>query len=735
MKKVKIFIGSSIEELKEDRIAIGNFFRQLNDLYLDSGLYFQLVMCEDYDDAISAEGKQSQYDREILDSALSVFIFHRKVGEYTRHEFAVAYRQFKAELRPKILTVFKCSDGEGKIDDGAKSFAEELDGELKHYYKTYSNIDSLKLWLIMQIKTMGLDQSKVEFVGGRVLINGETVANYDKAPAFSQHASLTEQKEKLRRLSDEYLQQKAAYLEDPENIDLYVSYSSVAKLKAEAEEAVAAAESEILSQLERIYAATEKGELSPRQVLGYRLIETGKYNEALAVLDRKEICLDIEKSEREYALGEAMVNAAKKKLEMGVNELLQRIEALRLQGVTTAVAEEIYELYERACELCRKYEFQPKVFIKYANFLLRQNRNDEAYQLLSSIESRFEKGASFYEKAEFYESFSDALFKTGKRDLEWKYTQKALKIAEGLYSIEESEENANLCGKILYATAFCKAEPGTEKAQEYAQRALKIYQGLHAQNPKKYARQVSNCYIRIGYLTDDMNAQIDRYIDAYNVLEPRLYQKDTTDDEKKAGGILCKRLAKYFAKKSFEKGSLARKLMDNAFVWMKDLAEKNPAAYAPLYAVTLSDYADLLWKYTKEALAEKMRLLAISVYKKLYAEKGEKYARSLGFEEESLGDYYTRVGDERSATYYRSALKRYQVLTQKKSATLSERAWAYYSVGYLYAERLQEKGEAKAYFEQALKLYEEMEKTGGLDDSLQQRVAWICRQLGISDGQ
>ena len=87
MKKVKIFIGSSIEELKEDRVAIGNFFRQLNDLYLDNGLYFQLVMCEDYDDAIELEGKQSKYDKEIEDSELAVFIFYKKVGTYTEHEF------------------------------------------------------------------------------------------------------------------------------------------------------------------------------------------------------------------------------------------------------------------------------------------------------------------------------------------------------------------------------------------------------------------------------------------------------------------------------------------------------------------------------------------------------------------------------------------------------------------------------------------------------------------------
>ena len=214
MKKVKIFIGSSIEELKDDRREIGNFFRQLNDLYLDNGIYFQLIMCEDYDDAIEADGKQSKYDKEILDSELSVFIFFKKVGQYTEHEFNIAYNSFKAELRPKILTVFKCVDDAGQVLDSVRFFADKLDRELKHYYKTYVNSDSLKLWLIMQIKTMGLDNSLVEFKGGKVLVGNESIANYSHVPAFSGNDGLCQKKKRLEEITREYLTLKMEYLEN-----------------------------------------------------------------------------------------------------------------------------------------------------------------------------------------------------------------------------------------------------------------------------------------------------------------------------------------------------------------------------------------------------------------------------------------------------------------------------------------------------------------------------------------
>ena len=90
MKKIKIFLASSIEDLKEDRLQVGDFFRQLNEIYFDSGIHFSLIKCEDYDNSIVSGGKQREYDREIAESELVFFLFFRKVGDYTRHEFEVA---------------------------------------------------------------------------------------------------------------------------------------------------------------------------------------------------------------------------------------------------------------------------------------------------------------------------------------------------------------------------------------------------------------------------------------------------------------------------------------------------------------------------------------------------------------------------------------------------------------------------------------------------------------------
>ena len=80
MRRIKVFLASSIEDLREDRLEVGDFFRQLNEIYIDSGVHFSLIKCEDYDNSIVSGGKQSQYDEEIRDSELCFFLFYRKAG-------------------------------------------------------------------------------------------------------------------------------------------------------------------------------------------------------------------------------------------------------------------------------------------------------------------------------------------------------------------------------------------------------------------------------------------------------------------------------------------------------------------------------------------------------------------------------------------------------------------------------------------------------------------------------
>ena len=58
MKNVNIFLASSITELKEDRLAFGDFVRRLNDEYVRHGFYLRLFLCEDEEIAMVSTSKQ-----------------------------------------------------------------------------------------------------------------------------------------------------------------------------------------------------------------------------------------------------------------------------------------------------------------------------------------------------------------------------------------------------------------------------------------------------------------------------------------------------------------------------------------------------------------------------------------------------------------------------------------------------------------------------------------------------
>ena len=707
MKKVKIFIGSSIEELKEDRIAIGNFFRQLNDLYLDGGLYFQLIMCEDYDDSLFADGKQSQYDREIMDSALSVFIFYQKIGKYTEHEFSVAYNQFKKELRPKILTVFKTSSENGTVEDGAKIFAEKLDRELKHYYKTYYNVDSLKLWLIMQIKTMGLDQSKVEFVGGKVLVNGEIVASYEQAPAFSKNEVLLEQKAAFLRLNEEYLRLRTAYFEDDENIDLYVQYSTVAKNRAEIEEKIKATEKEIIVQLENIYVVAEKGELSIRQTLGYRFMEMGRRKEALEILNRDEIYSEVENNEREYQMGAAMMEIARKNLETNVEELLQRIKVLSLQQITNAVMEEIDSLYQKACALSRKYGLQRKAFIKYADFLSNQGQDQEAYDFLLSVEGDFKQGASLAEKADFFKLIGVVSGGLNQYETKTEYLLKALKVAEGVCIVEETQENKKLLAEILFLLSPMEKAFGRLKCYEYAKRSVQIITECYNEDTEKYAIGMVRTYMRIGALEKDKDKQWEAYFSAYRIMNKRMDEQNVTDSEKVTFAQLCRNIVKVLGG-GFEKDSVKRKLMTNAYVWAKEAARNNPAAYNKTYAMILNDYALSLANLTKEEdLAKKMFLLAMKIYRNLLSQNEWLYLFFYARVQEQFAEYCYNTADAKHCDYFASAAESWRKLENIEKDSSNRAVYKYYR-GSMYVMRLNQKEKGLALCREAIQIYKEL---------------------------
>jgi hypothetical protein len=160
MTTKKIFLASSAE-LKADRSEFEIFIGRKNKDWIGKGVFLELVIWEDFLDAMSQTRLQDEYDKAIRECDLFVTLFWTKVGQYTEEEFETAFGQFKSTNKPFIFTYFK--DAEISVDSANKkdlmslwAFQEKL-GSLGHFYAVYKNVDELKFKFNQQLDKLALN--------------------------------------------------------------------------------------------------------------------------------------------------------------------------------------------------------------------------------------------------------------------------------------------------------------------------------------------------------------------------------------------------------------------------------------------------------------------------------------------------------------------------------------------------------------------------------------------------
>lgn len=150
----KLFLASSAE-LKEDRKEFEIFIGRKNKDWVAKGVFLELVIWEDFLDAVSQTRLQDDYNKAIRECDLFLMLFWTKVGQYTGEEFETAFGQFKSTNKPFIFTYFKDADVSlaGVNREDLKSlwaFQDKLKA-LGHFYTVYKNVDELKFKFNQQL--------------------------------------------------------------------------------------------------------------------------------------------------------------------------------------------------------------------------------------------------------------------------------------------------------------------------------------------------------------------------------------------------------------------------------------------------------------------------------------------------------------------------------------------------------------------------------------------------------
>jgi hypothetical protein len=147
MQTIKIFLASSAE-LKSDREQFELFLNRKNKQWVNQGVFLELIIWEDFLDAMSQTRLQDEYNKAIRECDLFVMLFFTKVGKYTEEEFETAFKEFKSTNKPFIFTYFKdaeISTGSANKADMMSlwAFQEKL-SKLGHFYTVHKNIEGLR---------------------------------------------------------------------------------------------------------------------------------------------------------------------------------------------------------------------------------------------------------------------------------------------------------------------------------------------------------------------------------------------------------------------------------------------------------------------------------------------------------------------------------------------------------------------------------------------------------------
>ena len=655
MKNIKIFLIPSSDAVMGDMTEVRDFFRQLNEMYFDSGINFSILNAN--------EMTKNELREHVADSDLSFFLFFEDVSAVMRSCFDIFFESFKNTDKPKIVTYFKYTESPNDMTDAVREFSQMLGNELRHYYNNYNSIDTLKLGILMQIKVMRLDASQITISDdGMICLNGQPVADTSKIPMFEFNDRLNELKSRYDELTKEWGRLRTLRMDDPNNEELYFEFSRVATERDDTKKALREFEDLLLKTSEEL--AAKKGEMSPRQAEAYRLLEMGDVDGACEILPLDELFDDISHNER-------LADNAIDRLETNVEELATRITALNMKGLNKDIVAEIRRIYEKIYDLCRNKHIGWSKLYDYASFLEDQNDYTNAIEVAENLRWYYfapDSKVDEYDLGRLYNLLGLLYHSQNKPDKAEKYLLAAIEIGERLVEKNADAYEPDLAKSYNNAGLFYKKQGQPEKAEKYYLDAIEIQERLVEKNAEAYEPDLATSYNNAGnfYAVHGQHEKAEKYYLAAIEIRERLVEKNADAYEMYLAGSYNNAGVFY---KDQGQPDKAEKYYLAAIEIRACLVEKNADAYEPDLAMSYNNAGNFYKKQGQPEKAEKYYLAAMEIYERLVEKNADAYESYLAGSYNNAGNFYKKQGQpEKAEKYYLAAIGIYERLVKKNAA-------------------------------------------------------------------
>jgi len=633
VKKIKMFLASSIDDLSDDRNQIREFFEKINKTYSEQGLFFDLKLCEDYDAAVFIGGKQLQFDRDIEDSELVFFLFFRKVGEMTKHEFDVAYKALEAHGKPRIIIYVKYVESKEDINEDVRAFMDILYSEVGHYYSTYNHIDTLKLSMMMQIKLLKLDVYDITIHDGEVFINNRSFAKVENIPILSGNESLRHLSERKRQLQKDLETTRNAYLADQsqENEDNFFAVRAELKQVSEKLEEI---EKNTVDFITSIAEKTSEGKiLTHRYKKALDFYNIGDYASAKKVLDD-------ERREDELKRAEKRIDIGKSEIYGYIEEDKLWIDAEKTHSVSAENATKIIRKYEKCVALIEKYGLKRNLCYDYAYFLFEQNNHKKAIEIAEKLKEYYNTKdceTDDVEEAKLY-NLLGWLYSDIRRYSEAEEAHlRAIEIRKRLANADALEPELAASYNGL-GNVYCNIKKRTEAEEAYFS-ALEIRKRLAERNPDTFEEALASTYNNLGVLYKDMKKYVEAEESHLRALEirKRLAERNPDAFEPDLAVSYCN-LGVFY--NDMQKYAEAEESHLRALEIRKRLAEHNPDAFEPNLSVSYNNLGILYNNMQKYVEAEESHLRALEIRKRLAEHNPDAFEPKLSTSYNNLGALY-----------------------------------------------------------------------------------------------
>ena len=655
MKNIKIFLVPSSDAVMGDMTEVRDFFRQLNEMYFDSGINFSILNAN--------EMTENELKEHVADSDLSFFLFFEDVSADMRSCFDIFFESFKKTDKPKIVTYFKYTESPNDMTEAVREFSQMLGNELKHYYNNYNSIDTLKLGILMQIKVMRLDASQITISDdGMICLNGQPVADTSKIPMFEFNERLNELKSRYDELTKEWGRLRTLRMDDPNNEELYFEFSRVATERDDTKKALREFEDLLLKTSEEL--AAKKGEMSPRQAEAYRLLEMGDKNGVLELLPRDELLYDTRRNRR-------FAGNTTAPLETNVEELATRITALNMKCLNKDIVAEIRRIYEKIYDLCRNKHVGWSKLYDYASFLRGQKDYTKAIEVAEKLNWYYSapgRKVDEYDLGSLYNLLGILYKAQNQRDKAEKYLLAAIDIYERLVKKNAEAYESSLAMSCYNAGNFYSAQGQSDKAEKYSLAAIEIYERLVKRNPEAYEPYLAmSCYnTGLFYHKHGQSEKAEKYYLAAIEIRKRLVEKNAEAYEPDLAGSYNNAGALYHKQNQPEK---AEKYYLAAIEIKERLAKKNADAYEQDLAGSYYNVGIFYSDHGQPEKAEKYYLAAIEIRERLAKKNADAYEPDLAKSYNNAGNFYKKQGQpEKAEKYYLAAIEIRERLVKENAA-------------------------------------------------------------------